>query len=1128
MFPKEYLCLSIVGLIYLAVYTQPHSFPESPLLWKYDVLDYSPKSFNHLYKRTRRSTSSAPVVLPINAYGKSLQLVLFPDVDVVHPNAKLIVGGREWSGGLNAAAEHVVRGYVDGFEHSVVYGSVISGVFRGTVSLNKSKLLHAPGSYDTYFVEPAGYFFVEDLPFHSIIYSASDVKIPGAGIHSRVRRSSGSTNLKFCGLSNPNIVQKMSRTSELEDFEWRDSTFRFRRSLLEASMHNPTYFAERQSSPAHSFQSSQHDRNISLVSYKGEGPNTRVCNLYLQSDTYLWDHVINMRHIRGNRELAVKEITSIFTQHVQGAQLIYQDAIFRDHAGRLEFRGVSFRVDRVLINVTEEDCRIRPWISTDFRDRNNSHSSPTALPHETIYDYLTIQRLNNTDRLGFSGSYVDENPFCAPNIDITNYLNLHSYNKHDDFCLAYIFTYRDFSGGTLGLAWVAELSGSGGVCEKHRQMREGNQNVHKSLNTGVVTLLNYGSQVALKVSQLTFAHEVGHNFGAKHDDDHKNEPYECLPSVDDVRGNYIMFASATSGDKENNNKFSSCSLDSIARLLDRVLWDETNCFLSSDGAFCGNQLIEEGEECDCGFTKASCRDKCCHPKDSSTPCKLVNSVLIDHVKQPVQCSPTAGVCCTENCQYRPETHMCRPAGECHRASNCSGKLAKCPPVDILPDGTLCQDNTRVCKQGQCIGSICERIPGWHECSLTRDKKVTPELMCFVACKQNISGAPCISTFQLETDSTLRTKYPQLVAELLRNGRGTKLPPGAPCDNYRGYCDVFMRCVSVDAEGPLARLRNLIFSPQMLQKVKTWITIHWWAVILISLAVIIGMIVFVKVCSVSTPTARAHSIDRNKSALPPFLTPNHISPEAVDHPVIWTVTSHPLRWIGSPNPPASNRRFHSPWGWSRRPKGAEVVIRCPPTSERTCILPTAPLNPLDFPPPNARQTPLPILRPSREVKRLQVNSPTSIVELPFLPVPGGSKTAEDIQPIDSGAGDMNIEFLQQHNFYQRMPRSRSSQPRPNSVLIPSTSESLNHVRIRQPKIPSKLGNGKLNKKLRPLSEYAADNCIPANRLSAQVNCRIEEEIQPHVSENSPRILRTNISNHSRSIPPPSYDDLIQSP
>jgi len=31
-----------------------------------------------------------------------------------------------------------------------------------------------------------------------------------------------------------------------------------------------------------------------------------------------------------------------------------------------------------------------------------------------------------------------------------------SFRKHDGYCLAYLFTYRDFEGGTLGLAWVAE------------------------------------------------------------------------------------------------------------------------------------------------------------------------------------------------------------------------------------------------------------------------------------------------------------------------------------------------------------------------------------------------------------------------------------------------------------------------------------------------------------------------------------------------------------------------------------------------------------------------------------------------------------------------------------------------
>ena len=52
---------------------------------------------------------------------------------------------------------------------------------------------------------------------------------------------------------------------------------------------------------------------------------------------------------------------------------------------------------------------------------------------------------------------------------------------------------------------------AGGICEKAAAFRDGKK---KSLNTGVVTFVNYNKRVVTKVSQITFAHETGHNFGS--------------------------------------------------------------------------------------------------------------------------------------------------------------------------------------------------------------------------------------------------------------------------------------------------------------------------------------------------------------------------------------------------------------------------------------------------------------------------------------------------------------------------------------------------------------------------------------------------------------------------------------
>ena len=73
-----------------------------------------------------------------------------------------------------------------------------------------------------------------------------------------------------------------------------------------------------------------------------------------------------------------------------------------------------------------------------------------------------------------------------------------------------------------------------------------------------------------------------------------------------------------------------------------------------------------------------------------------------------------------------------------------------------------------------------------------------------------------------------------------------LRPGAPCDNFQGYCDVFLKCrqvgetresvsiqesnrlnyFQVDAEGPLVRLKNLLFNQRTLLTIAQWVTVRY--------------------------------------------------------------------------------------------------------------------------------------------------------------------------------------------------------------------------------------------------------------------------------------------------------------
>jgi disintegrin and metalloproteinase domain-containing protein 10 len=215
--------------------------------------------------------------------------------------------------------------------------------------------------------------------------------------------------------------------------------------------------------------------------------NRKSCSLFIITDPLLWRHVWNQERLEGkSREetdaKTQEEILSLIAQHVKAVNKIYGDTEFS--AGKYRHAGHTFEVQRIKI-YNDSDC--------------------TGWPRN------------------------ETNPFCVSNIDVSNFLNLHSKENHEHFCLSYVFTYRDFTGGTLGLAWVASASGaSGGICEKYKTYTENINGVHhtskRSLNTGIITFVNYNARVPPKVSQLTLAHEIGHNFGSPHD-----YPADCRP-----------------------------------------------------------------------------------------------------------------------------------------------------------------------------------------------------------------------------------------------------------------------------------------------------------------------------------------------------------------------------------------------------------------------------------------------------------------------------------------------------------------------------------------------------------------------------------------------------------------------
>lgn len=332
------------------------------------------------------------------------------------------------------------------------------------------------------------------------------------------------------------------------------------------------------------------------------------------------------------------------------------------------------------------------------------------------------------------------NTGCGGNTTITDRLNMFSQwrGERNDTNAYWTLLTSCATGSEVGLSWLGQLCVTD-VTQAPGEVVSGANVVAKTANEWQV-----------------IAHESGHTFGAVHDCDssacansNSVNAQQCCPLSEttcDAGEKFIMNPSTGQG----ISSFSQCTLGNVCSAIGRNSVKST-CLTDNKGVpsisghQCGNGIVEDEEDCDCGGTAGCGDNQCCEP----TTCKFKSTAVCDDSNES----------CCKGCQFATAGTVCRASTNvCDPQETCSGNNATCPTDLSAPDGQSCGNSSAhtQCASGQCtsrnqqcktlMGSFTSKNDTYacnsQDCTLSCASPEFGPGVCYSMQQNFLDGTPC--------------------------------------------------------------------------------------------------------------------------------------------------------------------------------------------------------------------------------------------------------------------------------------------------------------------------------------------------------------------------------------------------